>query len=140
MVFFSCEMAEYTTRKARFVVCEGEAQIVHFDPVESATIRIRTHIHIRHAHLHIYTHRYSRNSYRASLMSTHLIQCVPHEGSHPVRDIWRIKCSEVKGFKPLGLLVYRLSLPPDTPIIINHNKGIDTLDKSYIRSKSKIME
>jgi len=26
-------------------------------------------------------------------------------------------CSEVKGFRPHGLLVYRLYLPPDTPII-----------------------
>ena len=27
-------------------------------------------------------------------------------------------CSKVKGFRPHGLLVYRLCLPPDTPIII----------------------
>jgi len=26
-------------------------------------------------------------------------------------------CSKVKGFRPHGLLVYRLCLPPDTPII-----------------------
>ena len=26
-------------------------------------------------------------------------------------------CSQVKGFRPHGLLVYRLCLPPDTPII-----------------------
>jgi len=29
-------------------------------------------------------------------------------------------CS-VQGFRPHGLLVYRLCLPPDTPIIINGN-------------------
>ena len=28
-------------------------------------------------------------------------------------------CSQVKGFRPHGLLVYRLCLPPDTPIIFN---------------------
>ena len=28
-------------------------------------------------------------------------------------------CSQVKGFRPHGLLVYRLCLPPDTPIILN---------------------
>ena len=29
----------------------------------------------------------------------------------------RALCSKVKGFRPHGLLVYRLCLPPDTPII-----------------------
>ena len=32
---------------------------------------------------------------------------------------WKAEpCSYVKGFRPHGLLVYRLCLPPDTPIII----------------------
>ena len=29
-------------------------------------------------------------------------------------------CSKVKGFRSYGLLVYRLCLPPDTPIIFDH--------------------
>jgi len=29
-------------------------------------------------------------------------------------------CSKVKGFRLHGLLVYRLCLPPDTPIVFNH--------------------
>ena len=28
-----------------------------------------------------------------------------------------VYCSQVKGFRPHGLLVYRICLPPDTPII-----------------------
>ena len=31
-----------------------------------------------------------------------------------------ILCSKVKGFRPQGLLVYRLCLPPDTPIIFTY--------------------
>jgi len=36
-------------------------------------------------------------------------------------------CSQVKGFRPHGLLVYRLCLPPDTPIIFIAAAGVYVL-------------
>ena len=46
-------------------------------------------------------------------------------------------CSQVKGFRPHGLLVYRLCLPPDTPIII---VSLNCNHESFIQPRVNIYQ
>ena len=70
------------------------------------TIKTTTRLHKPH------------NIFVTNLMITSVIFSLP---GTLLSSIMIIVCSKVKGFRPHGLLVYRLCLPPDTPIINNHN-------------------